>query len=80
VFGLPFLFVCHISLFSKLLHRDIQGGWRGGAFHLPGVSLQVKIETSCEVAIPENNSVSAFPNRFLASLCIWPFYLLTFEI
>ena len=25
VFGLPFLFVCHIALFSKLLSNDIQG-------------------------------------------------------
>ena len=25
VFGLPFLFVCHISLFSKLLKGNIQG-------------------------------------------------------
>ena len=25
VFGLPFLFVCHVSMFSKLLHKNIQG-------------------------------------------------------
>lgn len=38
VFGLPFLFVCHISLFSKLLHRDIQGFGHGTRRIIAGIA------------------------------------------